>query len=534
MTASLMGQQRSRGELIAQLYERHAAGLFAYCHDQLGDPDSASDAVTAVFTQIPAAEPPRAALYALARREIFRRDVRRPAPAVDSAIDPIASLIDRVFREMPPHQREALLLAAVCGLTPAELAAVLDVAPDTAEQLTAGARNRFTRSLRAAVTAARSAPYTPPELIAAYDALEMARVEDVLARKPWRRPTASLRNRVLGMTGDLEPAPPPDPQWSGTGSWPAIPPLAPAEPGPITGPITGPVSTGTALERDEAKTEPIPKVSEPSPSGGRRRRSRAAPATGAPAAEAPTASGPQTQEIPAVPAVAAGTAPAAPGVPARETPAVPEPPVHGLTDAPPLWTRDGIAAPGAANRGAPAAPGTPARETDPASGGPAEATAHGEPRPKEAAGAARETVTAPESPARETASRPETRSREAGPTATEDRRQADESFDAFRPAERKASTATPGTGAPEDAASAGEPARKPEKTRRRPDASSPATGKGPGGRDADRGDGGTAGQERVRPKRERHHDWLWELAGLLLCLLIAFLVFTLVPGFTGP
>ena len=115
MTASLMGQQRSRGELIAQLYERHAAGLFAYCHDQLGDPDSASDAVTAVFTQIPAAEPPRAALYALARREILRRDVRRPVPAVDSTFDPVASLIDRVFREMRPHQREVLLLAAVIG-----------------------------------------------------------------------------------------------------------------------------------------------------------------------------------------------------------------------------------------------------------------------------------------------------------------------------------------------------------------------------------------------------------------------------------
>jgi hypothetical protein len=68
VSSSLTGQ-RSRSELIAELYERHAAGLFAYCHDQLGESTSAGDAVVAVFTGVPTVEPPpRAALYALAHR----------------------------------------------------------------------------------------------------------------------------------------------------------------------------------------------------------------------------------------------------------------------------------------------------------------------------------------------------------------------------------------------------------------------------------------------------------------------------------
>ncbi|MEU6429264.1 hypothetical protein ABZ860_25490 [Microbispora sp. NPDC046973] len=205
MTAPLTGQ-RSRSELIAELYERHAAGLFAYCHDQLGETASAADAVVAVFTTAPTAEPPsRAALYALARREIYRRDVSYALPAVDSVADPATALIERVFRDIRPHQREVLLLSEVCGLTAPELALVLDVAADTAEELIAGATRRFAQTLETAVTAARSAPFVPASVAEVYDAIGVSPIGDVLARLPWHRPAASVRDRVLAALPYEEP-----------------------------------------------------------------------------------------------------------------------------------------------------------------------------------------------------------------------------------------------------------------------------------------------------------------------------------------
>ena len=69
MSQPLTGQ-RPRAEVIAELYDRHAAGLFAYCADQLGDLGSASDVLASVLAAVPDTTPPRAALYAFARREI--------------------------------------------------------------------------------------------------------------------------------------------------------------------------------------------------------------------------------------------------------------------------------------------------------------------------------------------------------------------------------------------------------------------------------------------------------------------------------
>ncbi|MFD0889441.1 hypothetical protein ACFQ08_33315, partial [Streptosporangium algeriense] len=64
MNQPILGQ-RSRGELITELYDTHAAGLFAYCHDQLGDPGAAGTALAAVFAAVASsdatlsARPPR-------------------------------------------------------------------------------------------------------------------------------------------------------------------------------------------------------------------------------------------------------------------------------------------------------------------------------------------------------------------------------------------------------------------------------------------------------------------------------------------
>ncbi|MEU8198657.1 hypothetical protein AB0C10_33235 [Microbispora amethystogenes] len=290
MTSPLTGQ-RSRSELIAELFERHAAGLFAYCHDQLGETASAADAVVAVFTTAPAApEPPsRAVLYALARREIYRRDVSYALPAVDSVADPATALIERVFRDIRPHQREVLLLSEVCGLTPPELSLVLDVAGDTAEELAAGARRRFTQTLATAVAAARSAPFVPPPVAEVYDAIGVAPIADVLARLPWRHPSASVRNRVLAALPYEEPGDSPEAgpeqaaEQSGSRSgaqsgaqsgglvtkrlWPTTPtwPLPLSDPDQVTNTCVVNTEAITPQEsrrkaKHEATTEPMPRL----------------------------------------------------------------------------------------------------------------------------------------------------------------------------------------------------------------------------------------------------------------------------------
>ncbi len=199
MTQPILGQ-RSRGELITELYDRHAAGLFAYCHDQLGDPDAAAAALLAVFADIPAAEPPRAALYALARREIHRRDVVYAPPTAGS--DPISGFIERVLRDLRPHQREVLYLSGVCEMDTSELSWVLDVAADTADELTVSALRRFAQSLEPALASVR----VPVDLADAFGALGVAPIRDVLVRAPWAVPPAALRVTVLGAQAGTAPA----------------------------------------------------------------------------------------------------------------------------------------------------------------------------------------------------------------------------------------------------------------------------------------------------------------------------------------
>ncbi|WP_433497763.1 hypothetical protein ACQP1K_22965 [Sphaerimonospora sp. CA-214678] len=340
MTTSLTAQpltgRRSRGELVAELYERHAAGLFAYCHDQLGETTSAADAVVAVFAALPFAEPPRAVLYALARREIYRRDVSYAMPAVDSAADPATALIERVFRDIRPHQREVLLLSAVCGLTTPELSLVLDVAQDTAEDLTAGARHRFTQTMATAVSAARSAPFLTSEVAEVYDAIGVAPIEDVLARLPWHRPAGAVRGRVLSSLPSQDPeaaaAAPPLPikrLWPTAPSWP-LPLSAPdqvsntcvfpagAVPADTVQGGTAEAETFSAGSLDptrprrrakhEATTEPMPKLRGSlltALTEGRIRRRRATAAT-PPAVDAPADAAAQSTRseapVPAAPA----------------------------------------------------------------------------------------------------------------------------------------------------------------------------------------------------------------------------------------
>ncbi|MBB5083509.1 RNA polymerase sigma factor [Nonomuraea endophytica] len=252
--------QRSRNDLIAELYDRHATGLFAYCADQLGDPASAGYALVAVLSSVPAQAPPRAALYALARREIHRRDIVYAPPAVDPLVDPASALVERTLRELRQHQREVLLLCEVCGLTRTELAWVLDVAPDTAEELAISAAHRFRQTLSTAL--ASTGARVPTSVADVYGALSVAPLRDILCRLPWPAPPAVLRVHVAGSRTATAAPLFVKPLWPAPPRWPQ--PLAESDPRTATGIFPTELLTPPTGRADhEATTAPMPRLRDP-------------------------------------------------------------------------------------------------------------------------------------------------------------------------------------------------------------------------------------------------------------------------------
>ncbi|MFD1536202.1 RNA polymerase sigma factor [Nonomuraea guangzhouensis] len=260
MTHSLTDHP-SQAELIAELYDRYAAGLFAYCADQLGDHGSAADALVSVLSSVPATPPPRAALFAFARREIHRRDVVYAPSVVDPLIDPASALVERALRELRPHQREVLVLGEVCGLDLAELAWVLDVAPDTADELATSAALRYRQALDTAL--AYVGPRIPKPVADVYGALGVAPLRDVLGRLPWPSPPEHLHSRFVSQVMRGRTAAPMfvKPLWPGPPTWPL--PLGEADPATTTGIFPTELLTPPSPSRvpeHEAPTAPMPKL----------------------------------------------------------------------------------------------------------------------------------------------------------------------------------------------------------------------------------------------------------------------------------
>ncbi|MFI6499275.1 hypothetical protein [Nonomuraea typhae] len=251
--------QRARTTLIAELYDRHASGLFAYCADQLGDPAAAGYTLVAVLSGVPAQPPPRAALYAFARREIQRRDVVYSPLLVDPLADPASALVERALRELRPHQREVLLLVEVCGLTRAELAWVLEVAQDTAEELAMSATHRFRQSLSAALASVGSR--LPAPVADVYGALTVAPLRDILCRLPWPAPPASLRVHVAGSRTAAAAPLFVKPRWPAPPQWPQ--PLADNDPRTATGIFpTDLLTPPSGRAPHDATTAPMPRLRE--------------------------------------------------------------------------------------------------------------------------------------------------------------------------------------------------------------------------------------------------------------------------------
>ncbi|MEV0346486.1 hypothetical protein AB0H88_12015 [Nonomuraea sp. NPDC050680] len=306
----LLTDHPSRAQLIAELYDRYAAGLFAYCADQLGDHGSAADALVSVLGSAAdawasargsgatastsahaggqGAPPARAALFAFARREIQRRDVVYAPPAVDPLIDPASALVERVLRELRPHQREVLVLCEVCGLDRAELAWVLDVAPDTADELATSATHRYRQALDTTLACTETRVTKPVADV--YGALGVAPLRDILGRLPWPPPPASLHSHFAPQVPPGRTAAPMfvKPLWPGPPTWPQ--PLAVADAATSTGIFPTELLTPPSPSRvpeHEAPTAPMPKLRDPFGPGP----ALEGPAPAGPASETPAPEG---------------------------------------------------------------------------------------------------------------------------------------------------------------------------------------------------------------------------------------------------
>jgi RNA polymerase sigma factor (sigma-70 family) len=167
------GAARARTE---ELYALHHRVVLALCRALLRDRAEAEDAAQQTFLSahralVNGSEPRESAawLATIARNECWARirsRMREPLPSADldqeqSLSDPVAEAIRRAdlaalwqaIRELPPQQREALLLREFGGLSYEELGAALAVSTPAVESLLFRARAGLRTRLRTAYAA---------------------------------------------------------------------------------------------------------------------------------------------------------------------------------------------------------------------------------------------------------------------------------------------------------------------------------------------------------------------------------------------
>src|SRR5688500_16643072 len=144
-------QQISRGNELAfeVAFERHGAGILAFCRHMLGSREEAEDAVqhtfAAAFRDLARDSDRKIALrpwlYTIARNRCLSLLRARREQAAELEELPTEGLSDEVerraelrelladVRDLPEDQRAALLLAEASGMSHAEVAQVLDCEP---------------------------------------------------------------------------------------------------------------------------------------------------------------------------------------------------------------------------------------------------------------------------------------------------------------------------------------------------------------------------------------------------------------------
>jgi RNA polymerase sigma-70 factor (ECF subfamily) len=149
----IRGLSEGREEAFTALYDRVGPVLFRVAYARLGSRADAEDAVQEVFVGLVRArrklaevEDLRAYLFAALRRAAAKIAGSRPAARPMSPLDLAAVAgpqprapdlersvrLERALQSLPPEQRELVALKVDAGLTFAEIAALLDVSPNTA------------------------------------------------------------------------------------------------------------------------------------------------------------------------------------------------------------------------------------------------------------------------------------------------------------------------------------------------------------------------------------------------------------------
>ena len=167
---------------IAVAYDRHAAGLYGYCHWMLAQPADAAEAVRDTFVvaatlgDLPEAPKLRPWLYAVARNECLRRpgapgeqadvpdhaaipagqpadQADQPAEVSDPEQAELQRQVQAVLAELEPDEREVIELSLRHDLYDSDLATALGVSWSQAYALTSRARSHLEKDLGALLTA---------------------------------------------------------------------------------------------------------------------------------------------------------------------------------------------------------------------------------------------------------------------------------------------------------------------------------------------------------------------------------------------
>jgi len=151
---------------LGRLYDEHAAAVYRLLLAMLGSPEDAQDALSEVFLKTSRLGPkrirnPRAYLLAAARHHAISmlRQRRREISVNPSdvrffdtgGLDPerviLAGRIEAALRELPPEQREVVVLKVYEGLTFAEIAAITHTRANTVASRYRYAVERLRRAL---------------------------------------------------------------------------------------------------------------------------------------------------------------------------------------------------------------------------------------------------------------------------------------------------------------------------------------------------------------------------------------------------
>lgn len=162
-------EPKAAGALVARLFEQHGRMVYALCRLLLRSREDAEDATQQTFLQAHRSiergtnpEQPAAWLAAIARNECYRQLGRRPpeaaqllereAPGLDpaSAADQRAEIaaLCAALAELPPVQRQAVVLREFYGLSYREIAAALDLSGPAVESVLFKSRKSLQDRLR--------------------------------------------------------------------------------------------------------------------------------------------------------------------------------------------------------------------------------------------------------------------------------------------------------------------------------------------------------------------------------------------------